>query len=464
MSETRTIRLPPEIAAPYAAGIVASPLGAVPRGVPEGHKRGGNDAGNDETKEDRAVISGGSLSLVLIALAVVCLLTASPGAWAAPSADERKAMIEQLCQATQAGNLNEVRRLVKSGADVNGTDKKERTPLSCAVAEEKLDILRFLLGAKAHVDQPIPRYAGATAFVVAASTGNLEIIKELVSAGANPKAADAAEQNALHWAARVGKTEAVKLLISLGVPINQGKRGGTPINQAAMYGQDEAIRVLIRNGADLTKQGPWGLTALALAAKYDRLEVVRVLIDAMHGRRMLPLRDPEAMVQGAGRGSVALVDALLAAGGDPNSVSPANGPALLFATEFHRWDAVRRLLKAKVNVNARHPRGPTFLHMAIADNVIDVAQAAIAAGADIEGKHALGVSTPLIWAIERHYPEMVRMLLAAGADPTNKGRWIRTPMEEAERAGQADVIDLIRQAVDARSRTACTSRPCVVTK
>jgi len=44
-------------------------------------------------------------------------------------------------------------------------------------------------------------------------------------------------------------------------------------------------------------------------------------------------------------------------------------------------------------------------------------------------------------------PEIVRYLLAAGADPQPVDRWGGTPLSDAEGSGRTQVAELLRQAV-----------------
>ncbi len=56
-----------------------------------------------------------------------------------------------LCWAAYQGDLNEIRRLVAKGVDLNGEDYDGRTCLHLAAAEGKVDVVRFLLAKKVNI-------------------------------------------------------------------------------------------------------------------------------------------------------------------------------------------------------------------------------------------------------------------------------------------------------------------------
>ena len=53
-----------------------------------------------------------------------------------------------LCWAAYQGDLNEIRRLVAAGVELDETDYDGRTCLHLAAAEGKIDVVKFLLAKK----------------------------------------------------------------------------------------------------------------------------------------------------------------------------------------------------------------------------------------------------------------------------------------------------------------------------
>ncbi len=106
---------------------------------------------------------------------------------------------------------------------------------------------------------------GATPFLRASQSGDLELMKLLLSRGADPKIATVLGVTALHVASGIGwvegityewsrpaTLEAVRLLLDLGLDVNaQADTGRTALHGAAHKGRADVIQVLADRGAAL---------------------------------------------------------------------------------------------------------------------------------------------------------------------------------------------------------------------
>jgi CubicO group peptidase (beta-lactamase class C family) len=89
----------------------------------------------------------------------------------------------------------------------------------------------------------------------------------------------AAQQAGLHVAALQGDVDAIRRLIKAGADLNEKDAyGSTPLAIAATFGKTEAAKALIDAGADLTVTSNDGSTPLHIAAFFGRTEIVTALL------------------------------------------------------------------------------------------------------------------------------------------------------------------------------------------
>src|SRR6266700_3517366 len=115
-------------------------------------------------------------------------------------------------------------------------------------------------------------------------------------------------------------------------------------------------------------------------------------------------------------------------------------------------DAVRSLLRRRLNVNAPQADGATALHWAAHWDDLETANLLIRARADVNAKNDYG-ATPLWLACTNGNAAMVEKLLAAGANANMASPSGETPLMQCARTGNADAVKslLARKAdVDAK--------------
>jgi ankyrin repeat protein len=268
--------------------------------------------------------------------------------------------------------------------------------------------------------------------------GHAPIVDALLAAGADPNAVLPEGETILMTAARTGRPDVLRTLLDRGADVNARERwyGETALIWAAAENHSEAVRLLIERGAapdarstllDVPRQkrrsgqsvlslGNW--TPLMYAARENAVEAGRALVS---GGADLDLTDPD----GATPLVIAIINAnyefaafLLDAGANPNVVDTeaAMGP-LYAAIDMHRLavghgrpnprpagvldsvDIVRMLLERKADPNAKLKAPIMQRHHTAGDG-------ALGAGA-----------TPLMRAAKSGDVEVLKLLLAVGADP-----------------------------------------------
>jgi ankyrin repeat protein len=88
-------------------------------------------------------------------------------------------------------------------------------------------------------------------FLIDAERGDAEGVKRCLAAGVPLDLTRTDKNTALHWAAKNGHTDVMRLLLEQGAPINsQNDWGATPLYLAAADGGTAAARILLEHGAD----------------------------------------------------------------------------------------------------------------------------------------------------------------------------------------------------------------------
>jgi len=187
-----------------------------------------------------------------------------------------------LHQAVLAGNLEEVKKLVSSGADVNALYIDEATPdegtaLLLAVKNDDHDIVAYLLENGANIE--IKDVNGLTALHLAVVADRKDITELLLSKGANIKATDNSKRTTLHWASlATDDRELALLLIDHGAAVNAlNLVGESPLHEAVTFGNVSAVEVLLEHGVDKTLKAGDGTTALARAQAEGHDAIVELL-------------------------------------------------------------------------------------------------------------------------------------------------------------------------------------------
>lgn len=117
-------------------------------------------------------------------------------------------------------------------------------------------------------------------------------------------------------------------------------------------------------------------------------------------------------------------------------------PALVEAVKNGDTAAARRLIKERVDVNARDVDGTTALHWAARVNDVATAQLLIRAGAGVKAANRYGV-TPLSLACMNGNAAMIGLLLEAGADANTALAGGETALMTTARTGSLDGVRLL---------------------
>ena len=297
--------------------------------------------------------------------------------------------------------------------------------------------------------------------VGAARAGDLEAIKQHIANGV--------DINALHfdmppltWAAMMGQTQAVELLLQHGADVNGRNRdNNTALHLAMFLGRAETAELLLKSGADVTARNddgatpietlgvPWEMTKMLSEFMGVELEQEQVEAGKAKIREMLSAdakfaveTPPNAennstdlwLSQAAFTGDLKAVKRALADGADPNTKDPQSGSTVLVnASLMGHTKVVALLLENGADVNARSQDGGTALHAAAFLGRVETVKLLLDKGADRVLRNNMGGTAidgaKLDWTFTKGIIGMLRLEVD----------------EAAVKAGRTEVIKLIAQ-------------------
>jgi uncharacterized protein len=209
--------------------------------------------------------------------------------------------------------------------------------------------------------------------------------------------------------------------------------------EAIQKGNADEVRKLFEKDPGLLAAKRSGVSAVLVAAYHRHPEIAQIF--AEHGA-MLDVFEASAL------GDVERLRELLAEDSSrANAFAPDGFTPLGLASFFGHPDAVWLLLAhgARVDVASRNAQHVSPLHSAVAGGNVEIVRELVAVGADTRARQELGFS-PLHGAAAAGSEEMVRLLLAHGADPNARNDGGKTAAEIARDRGNEGIAELLRTA------------------
>lgn len=175
--------------------------------------------------------------------------------------------VSPLVRASRGGHLEIVRVLLKAGADPNRISAYgNSSALTDAIEKKHVEVVHELVAAGANVNTPVEDACNAIQYAII--TDNTDLIRFLLKAGADVNALNWWGGNALHVAADHGSPKILALMIKAGAGINVAlKRDGlTPLMAAVPH--PECLKLLLDAGANVAMRNKKKQTVFDLAREY----------------------------------------------------------------------------------------------------------------------------------------------------------------------------------------------------
>lgn len=386
--------------------------------------------------------------------------------WGATAPDTR------VVDAAKAADRATVLTLIAQHADVKSPEPDGTTALQWAARQNDLDMAGALIRAGADV-KAANRY-GVTPLYLACLNGSAPMIEKLLNAGADVNATVTLGETALMTVARTGNVDAAKVLLAHGAVIDAREqwRGQTALMWAVAEGHPDMVRELIAHGADFNARSeiqhwerqvtaeprekwlpPGGLTPLLFAARQNCLECAQILVD--HGADV-NVQDPDgisAVLSATINGHYDVAIYLLDKGTNPNLADKTGRTALFSAVDFHTMPASNR--PSPSEIENQHTS-------------LELVQSLLAHGANVNAQllkqqpyrtkldrgddtMLTTGTTPLLRAARAGDFEVMRLLLAKGADCKLSTRTGINPLMAAAGVGTKEEDSVGRQKTEAEA-------------
>jgi uncharacterized protein len=159
-----------------------------------------------------------------------------------------------------------------------------------------------------------------------------------------------------------------------------------PVADAAMTGDKEAVRTLLKNGADVNAAQGDGMTALHWSSLKGDAEMTQMLVYAgANVKATTRLGGYNPLILAAREGHADVIAILLAAGADPKAATSTGTTALMLAAASGNARSVTMLVENGADPNAKeNVMQQTPLMFAAAYNRTEAMTALIKGGADIK--------------------------------------------------------------------------------
>src|SRR5438876_3826681 len=258
--------------------------------------------------------------------------------------------------------------------------------------------------------------------------------------------------------------EAVRSLLKQGANVNATQADGTTALHWSSYRDDlESADLLIRSGANVNTRNDLGATPLWAACQNGSESMVRRLLSAGANPNAALLLGETPVMVAARSGNLAVVELLAAKGANVNARAARGQTALMWAVAQKHPEVVKVLIAHGADIHARSdswtevmavsPHGYLDYNRAIphgsdtalmfAARVDDLASAKllVAAGANVNDEDAWGVSA-VVLAAHSGFTDVVEFLLAKGANP-NSDRAGFTALHEAVMRRDEELVTIL---------------------
>ncbi len=326
--------------------------------------------------------------------------------------------------AAEKGNLEVFKYLHQNGGDINAkTIDYHFTPLMFAVREGHKNIVEYLLNNRVPLNETEKTTAESykTALIIAAENDYWDIVKLLISAGADLKAFDAQNRTVTTFAGLSRRDDIVEFIINYtqNAYLKEFDLNQDPdIVKAVRENSIDSVKKILKNSPqEINRVGTLGKTPIIWASSIEDGKILEYLISC-------------------------------GANIEDSDYLGFNG--LMFACEKGCFGNVERFLNIGAQINSKtKDKSITPLMFASKNGFNDIVALLINRGADIHSKAKLHLFdlkptiTPLLFAAQERRWRTVTLLIKYGANSLDRDQFLRTAIYFASQDKQWDIVDLL---------------------
>lgn len=301
---------------------------------------------------------------------------------------ETKSGQTPLMEAAKSGSTEEMQALISAGASVNSADNYGNTPLLlaagavCSATGCKDEAIDLLLSHGA--DAKVVNQGGETVLSRLIQFGNNRdfsristLASKFIKSGADINSSLASGQPLLCSAAQQGNADMVKNLVSLGANVNITGKRCTPLIAAARWPAE--LKLLLDSKADPNLADESGNTPLVAAVDQRSIESAKLLLDAGAKVDPPPLAPNGALHEAAKLGDLEMVTLLLNHPADVNGKNAqGDTPLLTLARSGYgdppvRTEIAKLLMQHGANPGLSDKNGIKAFEVALSINSLNLA-------------------------------------------------------------------------------------------
>ena len=368
--------------------------------------------------------------------------------------------MEDFFEACEEGNLNEVKKFIKEGYDVNKINQRSfvpRTLLMYAAGEGRFDVVNYLIDHGADVNKRA--FNLRTALYYASERGHLKVVETLLSKGAEIDVGDFVRCTPLMLAAEMGHIDISLYLVDHCADVNKKDRHKrTALHYASERGDLKVVEALHSKGTEIDVEDKDHCTPLMLAAGRGHIDILLYLIDHGADVNKKDGRKRTALHYASERGDLKVVKAVLNNSAKIDVEDEDRCTPLILASGREHIDILLYLIDHGADVDKKFGRKRTALHYASERGELKVVEALLSKGAEIDEEDK-DRCTPLLLAAERRHIDILLYLIDHGADVNKNDGRKRTALHYASERGDFKVVEaLLRRGaeIDVEDRDYCT--------